>query len=439
MVKYAICGAVEDNPARRKRAERRISLKKRILLIFLSALLFLSSCEAVRAGTDTDTEHSGDETETSVYEENTQSPSDEDKPLPTDPELYEEIPYEDALPVTETSEPFELSGTLRSATGTSLELIIEWRAVRKRGEAFATFVAEVSISHKALVYPSAMGTLSIGDKNFVFRSPYYEYYRNTADKSRVYSVSTDIPCEAGETVKLGISARWNFSGTYENTDIDAVTVGGYVPVGEKYASLERSASLETNVILQNPELPEGCEVTSLAILLNYLGFDVSHTYLADNYLPIGEAGEASYYEYNLGNPRNAGQAWGCYAPVILRTANDYLAGRDTDYRAYDYTGCDASELYMQVQTGNPVIVWITMGFAEPYTKSPWTVDGEKLYWKYPLHCVVLCGYDFDAGTVTLADPLKAELYKKDMKLFELRWQQMEAQAVVIKHSRAKSS
>ena len=46
--------------------------------------------------------------------------------------------------------------------------------------------------------------------------------------------------------------------------------------------------LPVPLILQNPELPNGCEITSLCMLLRYLGFDADKCLLADNYLPRTE-------------------------------------------------------------------------------------------------------------------------------------------------------
>lgn len=44
--------------------------------------------------------------------------------------------------------------------------------------------------------------------------------------------------------------------------------------------------LNVENILQTPELPNGCEITSAAIVLNYLGFDIDKVTLAENYLPM---------------------------------------------------------------------------------------------------------------------------------------------------------
>lgn len=43
--------------------------------------------------------------------------------------------------------------------------------------------------------------------------------------------------------------------------------------------------LDVDVIYQRPELPTGCEVTSLTALLQYLGFDVDKTTMAEDFLP----------------------------------------------------------------------------------------------------------------------------------------------------------
>lgn len=46
--------------------------------------------------------------------------------------------------------------------------------------------------------------------------------------------------------------------------------------------------LDVEPVLQLPELPTGCEITSLATILNYYGYDISKTQLADEYLECGD-------------------------------------------------------------------------------------------------------------------------------------------------------
>lgn len=417
-----------------------------LLLLSICAEVFCG-CESVKTGvgastdteditkaTETVTTSAGDDfltdvsAEPDVYE------------LSTDPALYTAVEVEEyGLSKNDSGTPcaFELSGTLRSATGTSLNLVVEWQAVRSEGEDVVKFTADIAVEHKKIACQNFIGHFYINDNEYVFMSPFYEYNHSDSMKEWLCPVSLDIPCGYLEDTEVEVRAVWEFEGRYENTSLSNITIDASVPIGEKYAALKDRVAYETEIIQQNPELPEGCEVTSLAILLGYLGFDVTHTYLADNYLEQGEVGKVSYYEYNLGNPRKAGESWGCYSPVIVKTANKYLYDMESYYRAYDLTGSDIIKVYYELSMGNPAIVWVTMGFAEPYTKSPWNIDGRKLYWKYPLHCVLLTGYDLEARTVTIADPQKKAPVTVDMDLFELRWKQMESQAVVIKESKAK--
>lgn len=46
--------------------------------------------------------------------------------------------------------------------------------------------------------------------------------------------------------------------------------------------------LDVEPVLQLPELPTGCEITSLATVLNYYGYDISKTQLADEYMERGD-------------------------------------------------------------------------------------------------------------------------------------------------------
>ena len=45
--------------------------------------------------------------------------------------------------------------------------------------------------------------------------------------------------------------------------------------------LKRKILLDVPTILQKPELPRGCEVTSLAMMLNYAGIEVNKMELAE--------------------------------------------------------------------------------------------------------------------------------------------------------------
>ncbi len=409
-----------------------------IIFFLLASLLIFSSCENAYVSSDTETT-APSETTVTVTETETETAPPETEPIydfTTDPALYEES-HEDVSAVgSGKSVPFNLEGTLRTATGTALNIIVEWFATRDEGEDFVTLTLDAAVEHKVIHSNYFPGIMTVNGKEFYFMSPFYEYNSSRLTREWICPAEVKIPLKSGESKFVDIYIKWDFVGKIEGRSYNGISFEGKIPIGEKYASLKSSVSYDVENISQLPELPEGCEVTSLSILLNYLGFDVSHTYLADNYLDKGEVGDTNFYEKNVGNPREKGKSWGCYAPVIVKTANKYLYDMKSYYRAYDYSGYDVSELYHQLSMGHPAIVWVTMDFAEPYLKKPWNVAGETLWWKYPLHCVVISGYDLEKGTVTLTDPLKNDPVIIDIETFELRYKQMESQAVVIKMSKA---
>ena len=402
-------------------------------LLLLFVLLLVSCSEPEKpASADTDTDI---ETQTEVPE--TEPIPPEPKELSVIPGEYSPVPDEEyGLVETPDKRPcaFELTGRLQSATGTPLNLYVDYVATREDGSDSVRLAAHLSIGHRYIVADSFDGSFTVAGKTVNFSSHKYDYRSSEFTRNFICTVFTHVPCGYGEDMVIDVDVKWDFDGVISNRDFDGITLKAKIPLGEKYANLKTSVQNEATVILQKPELPEGCEVTSLAILLNSVGQRVSHTYLADNFLPQGEVGKTSFYEANVGNPRNGGRAYGCYAPVIVKTANDYLYEFESDYRAYDLTGYDVKELYYQLSQGHSAVTWITMEFADTYVKSHWNIDGEKLYWKYPLHCVVVTGYDMEKQEVYICDPLKKNPVTVDMELFEQRWRQMESQAVILRKS-----
>lgn len=182
-----------------------------------------------------------------------------------------------------------------------------------------------------------------------------------------------------------------------------------------------------NVVLQDPELPTGCEITALTQTLNFYGFDVTKTYLCDNYLPYGWV-NTSLNESFIGDPYTK-SGYGCNAPVIERAAQNYFDDNGIMAKAKNITGATPEELYEYVSKETPVIVWATMSMVSPTLKYLWKSEsGEEIYFNENEHCMTLIGYDNE--TVTVADPRKG-IIQYDRKLFEERYTQLGNQAIVI--------
>lgn len=182
-------------------------------------------------------------------------------------------------------------------------------------------------------------------------------------------------------------------------------------------------------VFQNPELPTGCEVTSLTQTLNYLGFSVDKLTLADNFMPMDYHAGVVMDEAYVGDPKLDG--FGCNANIIVQTADKYFASIDSPCYGEEVTGSSLDQLFWQVTQGRPVITWVTIDLRETTPEFVWTAaNGKDLVFNWYQHCLTIYGYDKDAGVVYVADPLEGNItYPLDK--FERVYDLMGDQAVVI--------
>jgi uncharacterized protein YvpB len=209
---------------------------------------------------------------------------------------------------------------------------------------------------------------------------------------------------------------------------------------EKVAAFEEKSSAfikNVPIIQQKPELDRGCEVTSLAMLLQYAGVDVGKMELAEKIkkdpTPHKKINGTLFY----GNP-NVGfvgdmytfskMGYGVYHGPVAELANRYMPGQ-----IEDITGSTFQEVLKKVSIGHPV--WIITN--TEYKKLP-SADFEK--WNTPTgqvlitwkeHSVVITG--FDQNYVYFNDPLNPEANrKKPLADFKAAWEQMGSQAITFK-------
>lgn len=155
-------------------------------------------------------------------------------------------------------------------------------------------------------------------------------------------------------------------------------------------------------ILQNPDLPNGCEIVSLSIVLNYMGVETDPVKLSDEYLPKGLFWYDSPYEKYIGDPK--GNGTGCYAKCIADTANRYLKDKGSDLVCYNISGKSFDELEEYVDDGVPVIVWGTVFMdCDPTVCYSYWYGDDVVTWYSHSHCLVMIGHS--AYTYVFADPL----------------------------------
>ena len=182
--------------------------------------------------------------------------------------------------------------------------------------------------------------------------------------------------------------------------------------------------------LQYPELPTGCESVALTNLLNYYGFGLGKTIIADYYLPKGSNG--NFVTAFDGNPRrNSGGLMGCVAPAITIAGNNFLRAAGSGKQAKDVSFSSISSIKNRLTCGQPVEMWNTEWGSWPGGRyaARWYNGHSYGLWGGN-HAVVLKGYDDEQGIVYLSDSINGNV-TRNAQVFFGTWQQMDSQAVVI--------
>ncbi|MFS0784741.1 C39 family peptidase [Bacillus sp. 1P06AnD] len=190
--------------------------------------------------------------------------------------------------------------------------------------------------------------------------------------------------------------------------------------------------LKVPLIQQMPELPRGCEVTALAMLLQYQGFKANKMALA------GQIAHESFSDGQYrGNMHNGfvgdmgsfdQPGLGVFVEPVIELAKAY-AGNE---RVVNMTGKQPEDLYGLLEKGIPVWVLTNVQFkALPESEfQTWQTKAGPMRVTYRQHSVVLTGYD--ASHVYVNDPLQPIGNRViSRQAFEKSWVQMGSQAMAI--------
>lgn len=196
------------------------------------------------------------------------------------------------------------------------------------------------------------------------------------------------------------------SGSSVDAAVDALSAPSTAPVKPASAAVppvpkERpkpaAALLDAPVIKQYPELPSGCEVTSLAMLLQYAGVSKSKMDLAyempkdtsplryDNNGRIVSWGDPN--AGFVGDVTGKSRGFGVYHAGLLPLLKSYVT------EAIDLTGKPFDLLERQIAAGYPVIAWSTIDFAVPSRWVTWESPNGTVRTTFAEHAVLLVGYD----------------------------------------------
>lgn len=192
--------------------------------------------------------------------------------------------------------------------------------------------------------------------------------------------------------------------------------------------MEDSVVLAVPNIMQNPELPTGCESVALTMLLHYWGYDtLEKCEIADNYLTYDSTNFVTSF---VGDPHTENGA-GIFAPGLTAAANRFLKDHGDSRIASDLTGTSFEGLLAYISQGDPVVVWNTVDMQEPGdVNAHYYYQGKTYNFYKEEHCMVLCGYDLTQGTVLVSDP-QAGLVWRDLDEFSSIYKKMGSNAMTI--------
>ncbi|WP_340673739.1 C39 family peptidase [Brevibacillus agri] len=190
--------------------------------------------------------------------------------------------------------------------------------------------------------------------------------------------------------------------------------------------------LDVPIISQKPELHNGCEVTSLAMLLQHAGQNVDKRVLAEQ-VPkdpeplVKEQGDIKEWgDPNIGfvgDMTGVRKGFAVYNKPLEKLLRRYMGERTVNL-----TGASYQALLDQVAAGRPVVIWATGDFQLPTEWESWYKDGKKVVAPFDEHAVLLVGYDETYAYVN--DPLTgAKQQKVAHKALESSWTALGKQAI----------
>lgn len=200
-------------------------------------------------------------------------------------------------------------------------------------------------------------------------------------------------------------------------------------------SRSAKAVLDVPPIKQLPELYNGCEVTSLSMLLTSAGYPIDKMELAEkvrkdptpfqgtSLKQISQWGDP--LEGFVGDIKGKRKGYGVYHKPLYDLLKEYMPDM-----AVDLTGRDFSALEWAIDQGSPVVAWTTVSFQPTNQWVTWKKDDRTIKATFQEHAVLLVG--FDEQHVYLNDPLTgAKGFKVSKQSFMESWKQLGSQALTL--------
>ena len=190
------------------------------------------------------------------------------------------------------------------------------------------------------------------------------------------------------------------------------------------------------ILSQRPELPRGCEVASLSILLDYYLDEGPDKMELANELKVSTIdyriidGFVNYsdmhYEFAGSMSDTSKPGLGVYIQPIKELAQEYTKDKPTNI-----TGVSFEQLLTFVSNKQPVLIIISNRYqpVADYGIEVWKTKSGYMEVTYQEHSVVVMG--FDENYVYYSDPSKGIVDKKSIQAFSNAWKSTGSQGLVI--------
>lgn len=211
---------------------------------------------------------------------------------------------------------------------------------------------------------------------------------------------------------------------------------GWLPPQSIHYDDDETVLIDVPVTSQFPEFHNGCEAVAVKMMFDAFGIEKDKSEVVDEF-PKDET-EVEFDDYGnisvWGDPdigfvgSMPGQeeiGYSINPDPVVKYIGRYFEN------PVNLTGASNEVLERYLRAGNPVVVWITVGFSDVTTSTSWmTPDGREINGTFDTHAMTLVG--FDQYNYYLNDPFTGT---KDMQVSKARfnevWAQLGSKAVSV--------
>lgn len=198
-----------------------------------------------------------------------------------------------------------------------------------------------------------------------------------------------------------------------------------------WMTMKQEQKLDVPLENQMPDLPNGCEVTSLSMLMNYYGVKVNKNELAENIQRVDFFTDGGKYRGNpnqgfVGHMSIANAGWCVYNGPLYNVARKYTTHIE------NITGSDFLSLLKLVSNGHPVLIITTTTFNRVNDMQTWDTNTGKVNVTPSSHACVITGYSKPKKVVYVNNPYGYKNQPVNWKNLQASYNQQGRQALYIR-------